>query len=72
MVESQGDFPFRKLKYFTYLILDVLMHVDYEKSVKYMFAVNKEGREFLHKSIILIQNGYINEGLITYSIEDTE
>ena len=43
-MESAGDFPFHKIKDFTYLTLDVMMHVEYEDAYKFMFNINKEGR----------------------------
>ena len=44
-----------------------MMHVDYLEAYNFMFAVNKEGRSFLQNKFITIRNGFINEGLITYS-----
>ena len=66
MVESEGDFSFRKLRPFKYFIIDVMIFVDYEEVLKFMHAVNKESRVFIEKNYISIQNGFINEGLIPY------
>ena len=68
MEESQSNFPFRKLRYHTYLTLEVMLHVEHLVAYKVMFSVNKETRRFLQKHSILIQNGFINEGLITYNL----
>jgi hypothetical protein len=61
-------FPLLKLRHDTYLTLDVMMHVDYQEACKFMFAVNKEGRLFLHNNFIAIRNGFINGGLIAQEI----
>ena len=66
MVESV--FPLSKLRHYTYLTIDVMMHIDYQEAIKFMFTVNKEGRSFLHNNFIAIRNGFINDGLITYEI----
>ena len=59
-----GDFPFPKLRQFTYLTLDVMMHVDYLDAYKFMFTINKEGRKFIINNLITVRNGFINDGLI--------
>ncbi len=64
-------FPFPKLNLFTYLTLDVMMHVEYQKVYNFMFAVNKEGREYFLNNFITIRNGFINDGLIPYHIKPT-
>jgi hypothetical protein len=68
MVETVSVFPLSKLRYDTYLVLDVMMHVEYQEAYKFMFAVNKEARSFLLKNFITIRNGFINDGLIPYVI----
>jgi hypothetical protein len=68
MVETVSVFPLSKLRYYTYLVLDVMMHVEYEEAYKFMFAVNKEARSFLLNNFITIRNGFINDGLIPYEI----
>ena len=69
MVETVCVFPLSKLRYYTYLILDVMMHVEYQDSYKFMFAVNKEARSFFQNNFITIRNEFINDGLITYEIK---
>lgn len=70
MVESEGDFPpFRRLRSYNYLILDVLMNIEREEVIKFMFAVNKVTRNFVNTKYITIQNGFTNEGLVTYKLE---
>ena len=71
MVESVRRFPFQKLIKNKNLTLEVMMFVDYEEVYKFMFKVNKEGRNFIHNNIIYIQNEFNNAGLITYEWEYT-
>ena len=54
MVESVSNFPFRKLRLEKYLMLDVMMNVEYEQAVNSMFSLNKEARAFLQYNIISI------------------
>ena len=61
-------FPFPKLRYYTYVTLDVLMYVEYPKVYEFMFTVNKATRAFLEDNFIAIRNGFTNEGLITHDI----
>ena len=58
--------PFRKLRYDKYLTLDVMLNVEYQQALKFMFALTKDSRIFLSQNLITIKNGFINEGLITY------
>ena len=67
---STTAFPFRKLKYMKYLVLEVMMYVDSLQLLEYMFYVNNETRGFLRKHIVTIENGFINEGLVVYEIND--
>ena len=69
MVESAGCFPFRKLYHDKFLILDVMMFVEHQDVLKFMFAVNKQTRAYLTQNFSTIQNGFINEGLITYDFD---
>ena len=66
MVESLSEFPFRKLRYETYLTLDVMMYVYKPDVHEFMFTLNKEARKFLQDNFITVRNGFVNEGLITY------
>ena len=70
MVESLSEFPFRKLRYDTLLTLDVMMYVDRADVYKFMFTLNKEARKFLQDNFITVRNGFVNDGLITYQIDD--
>lgn len=69
MVEPVINFPLTKLRDFTYLTLDVMMHIEYEKSKYFMFAINKQGRLFLQNNFYAIRNGFINDGLIPFQWE---
>lgn len=66
MENSVSDFPFRKLRYRKYLILNVMMNVDYQEVLKFIFTLNIETRHFLHQHFITIRNGFVNEGLFIY------
>ena len=63
-MESAGDFPFHKLKDYILYTLDVMMHVEYEDAYKFMFNINKEGRQFLINNFTTVRNGFMNDGLI--------
>jgi hypothetical protein len=65
-MESESAFPFRKLRYDTYLTLDVMMHVEQEDAYKFMFALNKDARKFILDNFIAVRNGFVNEGLIDF------
>ena len=69
MVESLSDFPFRKLRYAKYLILDVMMYVEHQQVLKFMFTCNKETRAFLQKNYVTVTNGFVNDGLIPYCFD---
>ena len=66
MAETAGGFPFHRLKWDKYLILDVMMYVGHQEVLKFMFAVNKDARGFLQQNFTTILNGFNNEGLIPY------
>jgi len=69
MAESLSDFPFRKLRSDPYLTLEVMMYVEHLEAHEFMFTLNKESRQFLQDNIITIQNGFVNEGLITFRLK---
>ena len=66
MAETARVLPFHRLKYDTYLILDVMMYVQHQEILKFMFAVNKDTRGFLQHNFTTILNGLNNRGLIPY------
>ena len=68
MVETLSNFPFRKLTCEKYLTLDVMMYIEYPEVLNFMFCVNKDTRIFIQNNFISINNGFINEGLITYHL----
>jgi hypothetical protein len=70
MVESQSNFIFRKLTSDKYLTLEVMTYVEYPEVYKFMFSVTKETRNFFFDNIITIRNGFVNEGLIPYKLEN--
>ncbi len=71
-MESAGDFPFHKIKGFTYLTLDVMMHVEYEDAYKFMFNINKEGRQFLINNFTTVRNEFKNNGLVDLCFDPAE
>ena len=63
----EGDFPFRKFKHYKYLTLDVMMFVQYEDALKFMFSLNKMARYFVQHNFITVRNGFTNDGLNDFS-----
>ncbi len=71
MVESsQSHFPFRKLRLNKYLTLEVMKYVEHPEAYKYLFSLNKASRSYIQKNITTIENGFVNEGLITYQLKN--
>jgi hypothetical protein len=66
MEYSTKSFPFRKLRHDIYLPLEVIMYVEHPEVLNIMFAVNREARSYIENNFIIIRNGFINAGLITY------
>ena len=67
MVESMNaNFPFHKLTYDKFLLLEVMMCVEHTAVKNFMYFLNKETRSFLKDNFIIVQNGFINEGLIIH------
>ena len=71
MVESMSDFPFRKLRDYIYMALEVVMYVEDQDVFKFFYSVNKETRSFIERNFIKIQNGFINNGLVAYQVDET-
>jgi hypothetical protein len=69
MEEAVTDFPFRIIRNDIYLTIDVMMYVERSLALQTMFSMNKASRTFLLHNYNSIQNGFINEGLITYDLE---
>jgi hypothetical protein len=61
-------FPFRQLRNYIYLTLDIIMYVERSQVLEFMFGINKEARSFLCQHYISVKNGFINEGLIEYDL----
>ena len=72
LVESVSDFPFHRLRHCKFLILHVMMYVDRQEVLQFIFDVNKKARNFLEQNFITIRNGFINEGLIHYNFKNYE
>ena len=70
MVECLNDFPFRKIRFSKYLTLEVMMYVEHPDIYKFMFTLNKKTRSFIQSYFITIRNGFNNEGLITYYLQN--
>jgi hypothetical protein len=47
MESSKKPSPFGKLKGLKYIIIEVLMNVEYDRALNFLWKVNKEGRTFL-------------------------
>ncbi len=59
-------FPFQKLRHEKYLALEVMTYVEHPDVLKFMFIVNKETRLFLLTNFIVVRNGFVNAGLVTF------
>lgn len=60
----EGEFPFRKLKYCKYINLNIMMFIDYQDALKFMFSLNMMARNFIRSKFISVRNGFTNDGLI--------
>lgn len=68
MVDSHSDFAFRKLSFYIYLPLEVMLHVDHPEVLSYFFSVNKATRSYIETNFLTIRNAFINAGLVTYQL----
>ncbi len=68
MEQTVMTFPFRQLRNYIYLTLDIIMYVERSQVLEFMFGINKEARSFLCQHYISVKNGFINEGLIEYDL----
>ena len=66
MEEIVSAFPLFKLRNGKFLLLEVMMFIEYQDAYKFMFAVNKEGKSYILNNFITIRNGFINDGLIPF------
>ncbi len=66
MEVTVSKFPFRKLRYYKFLTLEILMYVDYNDVLKFIFSVNKTSRSFFESNASIIRNGFLNHGLFKY------
>lgn len=64
MVESYSDVPFLNFRQEPYLIIEILMFIDREEVLKFIFSINNKMRDFLKDHFIKIKNAFINNGLI--------
>ena len=54
MEEPLSTFPFQRLRYDVYLILEVMMYIEYPEALRYMYFVNKDTRTFLFGKLMTI------------------
>ncbi len=47
------------------------MYVEYQDAYKFMFNINKEGREFLINNFSTVRNGFKNDGLLDLCFESS-
>lgn len=66
MVESLSAFPFPKLRHYKLLTLEMLLFIEKQDALNFMFYVNQAGRTFLEQQFVTIINGFINSGLVTF------
>ncbi len=64
MVESYSDVPFLNLRQEPYLIIEILIFIDREEVLKFIFSINNKMRDFLKDHFIKIKNAFINNGRI--------
>ena len=69
MVEPVSDFPFCKLRYKKGVIYNIMMHVEHQQVLQFMFTCNKQARTFLKQNYITVRNGFVNDGLIPYCFD---
>ena len=69
-MEPFNAFLFPKLKNDKYLILNILMYLDYKDALNFIFFINKDSRTFQLTNFITLKNEFINEGLIDYQFDD--
>ncbi len=69
-MESADDLPFRYISLNIYLLLEVMMHVDHEDALKFMFNINKKTRKLLISNFTTLRNGFMNDGLIDICFSD--
>ena len=43
-MEEAVNFPFRKLKFKKYLMIEILLNVDIKHALKFIWSVSREGR----------------------------
>lgn len=63
MVESILKSPFGQLKGKKYLLIDLLMYVEYFQGMNFLYRVNREGRKFFEDHFETIERGFAHEGL---------
>ena len=69
-MEQLSAFPFRKLRNDKHVILDLLMHVEYLDTLKFMYNLHKQARKFIEQNLITVKNGFINDGLIDFVFDE--
>ena len=47
MEEAASELPFSKLTYEIYLKIEIMMYVERQQSLEFMFGLNKKSRTFL-------------------------
>ena len=47
-----------------------MMYVDHKDALKFMFKINKQGRNLLINNFTAVRNGFINDGLIDINFID--
>ena len=65
----QKQLPVEKLNSVKYLLLEVLMHIEYKNALNFMHTINKDASDFLTHNYTAIRNSFENEGLITYQLK---
>ena len=41
------NFPYRKLKTKKYLMIEILLHLEFKRALKFMWSVSRDGRQYI-------------------------
>ena len=69
MAYSKGNLSFASITLTKYIAIDVLLYLQYDDSLEFLFNLNRHTREFLKHYYVAIKSGFENEGL-TYNYID--
>ena len=59
--------PFGKIKG-KYVIIEILINIEYNNALRFLWEVNKHGRTFVLKQLNHIENAFANNGLFIHTL----